>query len=104
MGSVVALQKCEGPATCWVFLGIKVDTVAIVLHLLEEKLVRVKKLWGSGKPKRAVGSQTCSYKIKLFACVLVWAGRCFLRAMIQLCSVEKKQHHHTRLNESLGLI
>ena len=35
-------SKLEGPTTCLTFLGIQIDTEALILHLPEEKLSKFK--------------------------------------------------------------
>ena len=40
----VAAHNCVGPSTCLVFLGIKIDTIAMKLRLPQEKLCKLKEL------------------------------------------------------------
>ena len=49
LGVPIAGHKTEGPATCLVFMGIEVDTVANEFHLPGDKLLRLQALleqWG----------------------------------------------------------
>ena len=41
LGVPIALEKCEGPTTCLIFLGIEIDTQALELRLPADKLIRV---------------------------------------------------------------
>ena len=37
----IAQEKCKGPTTCLIFLGIEIDTQTIELGLPTDKLIRV---------------------------------------------------------------
>ena len=54
LGVPLASEKLEGPTEYLTFLGIKVDTSAGVLGLLEEKLTQVKIDCGNGRSEGGV--------------------------------------------------
>ena len=53
LGIPVASQKCQGPSTCLVFLGIEFDTMSMELRLPEEKLVRLQALITSWRGRKS---------------------------------------------------
>ena len=96
----VAPQKTEGPATALSFLGICLDTDEMIIKLPQEKLTRLRSLITEWK-----GRRTCCKRDLLsligqlqHACKVVWAGRSFLRRMIDLSTVASKLHHRIRLS------
>ena len=52
------INKLVNPATCLVFLNIKVDSVASQLRLPADKLARVQQLTTSGEAGRHAGGRT----------------------------------------------
>ena len=98
--SFIFKLKTEGPAAILIFLGIELDTVAGILRLPKEKLLRLQAEIG-----RWAGRQSCTKRDLLsligqlqHACCVVKPGRSFLRRMISLSTVAKELHHRIRLN------
>ena len=92
LGVPIANHKTEGPASCLVFLGTEVDTVANELRLPEDKLRRLQTLleqWGDRRTctrrelESLVGLLNHACKV-VPACKVVRAGRSFLRRMLDL--------------------
>ena len=86
LGVPVAPHKMEGPVTRLVFLGIKLDTIQLSLHLPDGKPRRLQR-----EIQRWSGRTTCSKRELLsligqlqHACCVVKPGRSFLRRMIEL--------------------
>ena len=101
LGVPLAMHKLEGPACCLTFLGITIDTEAMVLRLPEVKLAR---LGGMIQQWRAHKACTKRELLSLIghlqhACRVVKPGRVFLRRMIDLASGVKELHHFVRLNK-----
>lgn len=96
----VAVEKLEGPACCITFLGIEIDTVAMVLRLPRTKLVELKSLVNEWMEKRScVKRELQSLAGKLqHACKVVRPGRTFLRRMFELLRGVAKKRHFVRLN------
>ena len=79
----LAIEKKEGPATCLEFLGIEIDTVALVPR---DKLLRVKELvesWRGRKMCRLRELQSLVGSLQ-HACKVVLPGRSFVRRMHEL--------------------
>ena len=94
-------SKLEGPDTCLTFLGIKIDTDQLQLHLEDKKLVDLKALLASyighiSIPKKEVERLT---GILQFACKVVRPGRPFLRRLYALQEVGSHSRHLVRLNK-----
>ena len=86
LGVPVATHKTEGPATCLVFLGIEIDTIAGELRLPQVKLQRLHSLLTQWGDKRVCSRKELESLIGLLnhACKVVRHGRSFLRRMIDL--------------------
>ena len=86
LGVPIASHKTEGPATCLVFLGIEVDTVANELRLPGDKLRRLQALLEQWGDRRSCTRRQLESLVGLLnhACKVVRPGRSFLRRMIDL--------------------
>ncbi len=93
----LAMEKLEGPVTCLTFLGIEVDTVAGVLRLPREKVVRIKRELSKWLQRRKKLESLIS--LLQHACQVVYPGRSFLRRMIALLSRARSPHHFICLNQ-----
>lgn len=93
-------QKCIGPATCLVVLGIEIDTVAEIARLPADKYAAIYDTlhqWSSYKWCRKKDLQSLIGLLH-HACKVVWPGRTFLRRMINLISCFRNDSHPIRLN------
>ena len=102
LGVTVATEKCEGPTTRIVFLGIEIDSERLEMRLPTDKLERLKETIRSWR-----GCKACSKRELLsligqlsHACKVVKPGKIFLSQLIKLSTVPKQLHHHVRLNHS----
>ena len=102
LGMPIAAQKVEGPATCVTFLGIEVDTGAMVLCLPQDKLHCLKSKVAEWQSHRSCRKEEVEALIGHLshACKVVRPQRRFLRRMIELLAVAKKHHHHIRLSST----
>ena len=89
LGFPLALEKIVGPLTLLTFLGVEIDTNALVLQLPEEKLTALRSLIASWKGRRwCLKSELQSLVGKLqHACKVVRPGRSFLRRVFELLGV-----------------
>ena len=96
----LALEKSEGPATCIVFLGILIDTIAGELRLPVEKLRKLKaSLAGWIRRKRCTKRELLSITGQLQnAARMVKQGRSSLRRLFDLRMSVKSMDHHVHLN------
>ena len=81
LGIPVAQEKVEGPLMTITFLGIEIDTVAMQLHLLANKLAELCNLvkqWMQRKSCFKKDLQSLAGKLQ-HACKVVRLGRTFLR-------------------------
>ena len=100
LGVPIASHKTEGPSCQLTFLGIELDSKALIARLPEDKLHRLQmeiRRWEdkSSCTKRELLSLVSQLQR---ACCVVRPGRTFLRRMISLSKVAKELHHHVRLN------
>ena len=93
LGLPLAIDKHEGPARCLTFLGIELDTKAMVARLPQEKVTRLKRMLS-----RWSGLKCCKkHDLQLLvgylhdASVVIGPGRTFIRRLIDLL---KAAHHH----------
>ena len=102
LGLPIASEKVEGPTTRLTFLGIEVDTEALILRLPAEKLEGLKVLISSWLRRRwCFKSELQSLAGKLqHACKVVRPGRSFLRRVFELLRGTQQDHHHIRINLS----
>ena len=86
LGVQIVTHKQEGPTTCLMFLGIKVDKVAGELRLLADKLQCLLMLLTKWGDKRACHRRELESLIGLFnhACKVAQCGCSFLRRMLDL--------------------
>ena len=93
-------EKCEGPATCLVFLGIELDSVTQIVRLPAEKFNRCMSLLQSWSNTRTCHRQELESLIGHLhhACEVVRPGRTFLRRMIDLLAHFRNRSHPIRLN------
>ena len=101
VGFQVEPEKDEGPSMTIPFLGIELDSVALELHLPQDKLQRLKALLESWRERRSYKKRDLLSLIGLLshACKVVWAGRVFLRRLIDLSMIPKHPDHFVCLNE-----
>ena len=100
LGTPVAMEKLEGPATVLTFLGIEIDTKEMILRLPMTKLVELQDLVTSWLGKKSCLKrelQSLAGKLQ-HACKVVRPERTFLRRAFELVSVTSRKHHHIRLN------
>lgn len=93
-------DKCVGPVTCLVVLGIEIDSVAETLRLPADKFASILELlraWSRFKWCRKKQLQSL-IGVLHHACKVVWPGRTFLRRMIDLLKCFRKGDHPIRLN------
>lgn len=93
-------DKCVGPTTCLVVLGIEIDTLAEILRLPADKFAATLQLlraWSSFKWCHKKQLQSL-IGVLHHACKVVWPGRTFLRRMIDLLRCFRKDDHPIRLN------
>ena len=98
----VAPDKLEGPATTLVFLGIELDTIALILRLPEAKREELKSLvakWLGKKFCQVKDLQSLVGKLQ-HASRVVRPGRTFLRRMFDLLKGIPQKQQFVRLNTS----
>ena len=100
LGVPVALEKLEGPPTTLTFLGLQLDTVRGQLSLPEEKLSRLQielESWTVRKSctKRELRSLIGSLQ---HAAAVVQPGRPFVRRLIELMKIARREDFKLRLN------
>ena len=100
LGFPLALEKVEGPSTTITFLGVEIDTSALILRLPEEKLVALRRLISSWRGRtwcRKTELQSLAGKLQ-HACKVVRPGRSFLRRVFELLGGVHRDHYHVKLN------
>ena len=102
LGVPIASQKTDGPATCLVFLGIEVDSMAGELRLPHDKLQRLQTLLHQWGDRKACTRKELESLIGMLnhACKVVRAGRSFLRRMIDL--LHSRPHHNLPIRLNAG--
>ena len=98
----VAISKLEGPTERLTFLGIELDTQAMILRLPASKLDELRLLVAQWQGKKfCVKKDLQSLVGKLQqACKVVRSGQTFLRRMFELLKGTSKKQHFIRLNAS----
>ena len=93
-------QKCEGPTTVMVFLGIQLDSVQQMASLPPDKVARILRLLQSWSRKSTCTRRELESLIGSLhhACRVVVPGRTFLRRMIDLLCCFRNRNHPIRLN------
>ena len=86
LGLPLHYEKCEGPAPCFVFLGIELNSVTQTARLPDDKFARIVALlrtWSTKRTCHRQDSQSSNGHLHR-ACNVVRPGRTFLRRMIDL--------------------
>jgi len=99
----VAEEKVECPSSVITFLGIEIDSEAMILRLPEDKLRSLKALVKSWRERhwcQKVELQSLAGKLQ-HACKVVRPGRTFLRRVFELLRGTQCNHHHIRLNKGM---
>ena len=98
-------DKCIGPSTCLVVLGIELDSVAQVTGLPTDKLSALQTLLQSWRDRRWCTRRELESLIGHLhhAAKVMWPGRTFLRRMINLLQCFRKRDHPIRLNSEFHL-
>jgi len=102
LGITVAVEKCEGPTCCIIYLGIEIDSVEMEMRLPQEKLARLAETIKQWRGRKACTKRELLSLIGQLshACKVVKPGRVFLSRMIRLSTVAKQLDHHVRLNQA----
>lgn len=100
LGLPLNLDKCEGPATSLVFLGIELDSVTQTACLPLVKVNRILQLLHRWSRKSTCNRRELESLIGHLhhACRVVRPGRTFLRRMINLLCCFRNSSHPIRLN------
>ena len=98
-------DKCIGPSSHLLVLGIELDSVAQVARLPEDKLCALQELIHSWRNRRWCTRHQLESLIGHLhhAAKVVWPGRTFLRRMIDLLRCFRKRDHPIRLNAEFHL-
>ena len=98
-------DKCVGPSTVLVVLGIELDSVNQVARLPQEKLSLLQELIGSWLPRKWCNRRELESLIGHLhhAAQVVWPGRTFLRRMIDLLCCFRRRDHPVRLNREFHM-
>lgn len=98
-------NKCQGPATTLVVLGIELDSVNQIARLPQEKMSNLRSLLNSWLKRRWCRRNELESIIGHFqhAAKVVWPGRTFIRRMINLLSCFRNRDHPIRLNSEFHL-
>ena len=86
LGVPIADHKREGPTTCLTYLEIKVDMVAGLLRLPNDKLQRLRALLNDWETRKSCTRKELESLVGLLnhTCKVVRSGRAFLRRMLYL--------------------
>ncbi|KAK3697037.1 hypothetical protein QZH41_012486, partial [Actinostola sp. cb2023] len=98
-------DKCEGPSTVLVVLGIELDSINQIARLPSDKLSKLRVLldsWASRQWCRRKELQSLIGHLH-HAAKVVWPGRTFLRRMINLLCCFRNDGHPIRLNAEFHL-
>lgn len=101
LGLPVAEEKLEGPTMSLPFLGIEIDSDAMIVRLPPPKLRELQSLiraWKRKKACRVKELQSLVGKLQ-HAAKVVKPGRTFLRRMFELLARGSRDHHFLRLNQ-----
>ena len=93
-------DKCQGPATTLIVLGIELDSVNQTARLPQEKLLKLRNLIDSWSERRWCRREELESLVGHLhhAAKVVWPGRTFLRRMINLLCCFRNRDHPIRLN------
>lgn len=99
LGVPVAWEKLVGPTTRLTFLGIELDTVAMLMRLPERKLAELRELLVQWRGKHSCHKKELESLVgKLqHAATVVQPGKSFLRRLFELLAGTEKVHHHISL-------
>lgn len=99
-------QKCLGPASCMVVLGIELDTVPQTGRLPTDKVSSIQVVLSQWSTRKCCKKKQLQSPIGLLhhACIMVWPDRTFLRRMIDLLSCFRNDSHPIRLNVEFILL
>ena len=103
LGFPIAEEKVEGPSSRITFLGIEIDSDALVLRLPPGKLQTLKERLSWWKDRRSCTKsdlQSLAGSLQ-HACRVVRPGRTFLRRVFELLRGVHRSHHHIRLNSGM---
>ena len=100
-GLPVEVDKCQGPVSCILFLGMELDSVALEIRLPGDKLANLKSLLHSWRGRKACRKRELLSLIGSLshACKAVRSGRAFLRRLIDLSTTASHLDHFIRLNQ-----
>ena len=100
LGVPLAKEKCQSPSTCIDYLGFRLDTMSMTVHLPEEKITRLSALLQSWIGRKACTKHELESLIGQLqhASAVLRPGRSFLRRMIILSKSKRKPSHPLRLN------
>ena len=100
-GLPVEVDKCQGPVSCILFLGMELDSVALEIRLPGDKLANLKSLLHSWRGRKACQKRELLSLIGSLshACKAVRSGRAFLRRLIDLSTTASHLDHFIRLNQ-----
>ena len=97
-GLPVEVDKCQGPVSCIVLLGMELDSVSLEIHLPREKLANLKSLIHSWRGRKACRKRELLSLIGSLshACKAVRSGRAFLHRLIDLSTTASHLEHFIR--------
>ncbi len=100
LGMPIEPETNEGPATTISFLGLEVDSVAMEVRLLQEKLANLRTLLRRWRGKKATKKrdQLSIIGSLSHACRAIKPGRSYLRRLISLTASVKHLDQFVRLN------
>ena len=106
IGIPLSPEKCVGPTTCLIFLGIELDSVRMTARLPADKhteLIQLLEEWATKRSCRLKDLQSLVGKLS-HACAVVPQGRTFLRRLLDLLKGHSsKQSRFIRLNKECKL-
>jgi len=93
-------DKCVGPCTTMVVLGIELDSINQIARLPADKLLNLQQLITLWRARRWCNKRQLESLIGYLhhAAKVVWPGRTFIRRMIDLLCCFRKPEHPIRLN------
>ena len=99
----LAEEKTEGPAQCLSFAGIELDTTVMEARLPKEKVLKYHELAVEHARKKKATLKELQSLIGFLnhCCVIIPAGRAFLRRLIDLTKGVTQPHYHIRYNANV---
>ncbi len=93
-------EKDEGPATVLVFLGMELDSEMLEIRLPGDKLEKLRQLLREVRGRKACRKRQLLSVVGILshACKAVWAGRSFVRRLIDLAASVQQLDRFVRLN------